>query len=510
MSAPRLELQGLSKSFGTLTANAGIDLAIRPGEIHALLGENGAGKSTLVNMVYGLLAPDAGRILIDGRDACIDSPRAARAAGIGMVFQHFSLFEPLTVAENIALGLDRPGRHGRLVRRIRDISKSFGLPLVPERRVGELSTGERQRIEIVRALLAEPRLLIMDEPTSVLTPQEAESLFHTLRKLAAEGCAILYISHKLEEVRALCEAATVLRHGRVVGTADPRATSARDLAAMMVGSTFVEPVRQGAPEPGPPRLVLDRLSRPREGTHGVALKEIGLEVRAGEIVGIAGIAGNGQAELLAALAGEVQLARADMIRLEGQAVGRRGPSRRRRLGQAYVPEERNGHGAIGALSLTENTILGAWQRAGLARGGWLRRAPARTLTAGIIQGFDVRASGPEAAARSLSGGNLQKFVIGREIGQAPSVLIVAQPTWGVDAAAAASIHRALIELAEAGAAILLLSQDLDEILKLADRIAVIDHGRLSSPIPRAAADRAQLGLMMGGLSHPTEGAPVAA
>lgn len=508
-------MAGISKSFGSFAANADIDLKIAPSEIQALLGENGAGKSTLVKIAYGVLAPDAGSILWNGREVRIDSPRAARALGIGMVFQHFSLFEPLTVLENVALGLDRPEPARALAERIRRVSKTYGLPLDPNQRVADLSTGERQRIEIVRALLAEPSLLIMDEPTSVLTPQEVQTLFDTLRRIAADGCSILYISHKLEEVRALCSSATVLRRGRVVERLDPRERSAREIAALMVGTELVESVRAAVPSQGPARLEVRGLDLPGQGTHGVALKAIDLAVHGGEIVGIAGIAGNGQAELLAALSGERRSPRPGMILLDGAPVGQLGPTSRRRLGQAYVPEERNGHGAVGPMSLVDNAILGAWQRAALAARGWLRHGRARLYAEAVIQAFDVRCGGPGAPAASLSGGNLQKFIMGREIGQDPAVLIVAQPTWGVDAAAAAAIHRALIELAENGAAILLLSQDLDEILTLADRVAVLNEGSLSPALPRDQADRERLGLLMGGAhgALSTDGrseAPVAA
>ncbi|WP_379725904.1 ABC transporter ATP-binding protein [Ferrovibrio xuzhouensis] len=495
-----LEARRLVKQFGMLVANDRVDLVVRPGEIHALLGENGAGKSTLVKMLYGLLQPDGGSMLWQGAAVTVPEPRAARRLGIGMVFQHFSLFEAMTVAENVALGLDdAPNDTRRLVQRIRDVSAAYGLPLDPGRRVYELSVGERQRIEIVRCLLQKPRLLIMDEPTSVLTPQEVEALFATLRQLAAEGCAILYISHKLEEIRTLCDRATILRGGKVVASCDPKVETARSLAALMVGSEFrtAERRSEGAGR-GRLRLEVSGLSMESETTHGVGITDVSFTVAGGEILGIAGVAGNGQGALLAALAGERPGDRADCLRINGTPAGRLGPTRRRALGLGVVPEERNGHGAVAELSLAENVLLTGRARLGLVAHGFLRRRGARAYAERVIAAFDVRCGGPDAAAGSLSGGNLQKFIIGREILQEPDVLVVAQPTWGIDAAAVATVQQALIDLAARGCAVVVISQDLDELLALSDRLAVMHAGRLSPPRSTASLTLDEIGLLMGG------------
>ncbi|MGL4528145.1 MAG: ABC transporter ATP-binding protein [Aestuariivirga sp.] len=495
----RLEIQGLTKRYPGVVANDGVSLKVKAGEIHALIGENGAGKSTLVKCVYGLVRPDAGRIVWDGMQVTIGSPVAARRLGIGMVFQHFSLFEALTVIENIALGLDGAKDDAALRARVADILATYSLPLDPDRPVHTLSVGERQRIEIVRCLLQNPRLLIMDEPTSVLTPQEADRLFATLRRIAAEGCAILYISHKLGEVRALCEAATILRGGKVVGHCDPRAETPRRMAELMVGASFGDARRDAGAVTGKLRLALDGLTLAPDEPHGVPLRAISLEVHAGEILGIAGVAGNGQKELMLALSGE-RLSAAEQIRLDTMPIGQVAPGARRRAGLCVAPEERNGHAAIPEFSLAENALLTARHRKPLAPGGLVAQGATDSFANEVIAAFDVRTTGPAALARSLSGGNLQKFVIGREVAQAPAALAVAQPTWGVDAGAAETIRQALIHLAEAGAAVIVVSQDLDELFALSDRIAVLNEGRLSAAIPVADATPERLGLMMGGVA----------
>ena len=493
---PLLDLSGLTKAYPGVVANDGVSLAIMPGEVHALLGENGAGKSTLVKMIYGLVKPDAGSMKMNGDTFAPAEPRAARAAGVGMVFQHFSLFDALTVAENIALGMENAPKLNALSQQIRDVSDTYGLPLSPDRVVGDLSAGERQRVEIIRCLLQEPKLLIMDEPTSVLTPQEVEILFKTLRKLSAEGTAILYISHKLEEIRALCDGATILRLGKVVGECVPAETSARDMAEMMVGTVLQTPTRAGK-TPGEVVLELKALSAKSPSAFGMPLREISVEVQRGEVLGIGGVAGNGQDELLAALSGEM-LTTPGMILFQGREVGLLGPNPRRALGILTAPEERLGHAAAPDMSLTENAMLTGAAREGLEKGGLLNWGAAKEFAEKIIAQFDVRTPGPGNAARSLSGGNLQKFVIGREVLQRPELLVVNQPTWGVDASAAASIRQALLDLAENGTALVVISQDLDELMEISDRFAALNEGRLSPPRPAHDLTVEEIGLMMGG------------
>lgn len=501
-----LQLKGLTKAYPGVVANKDVSFDIRAGEVHALLGENGAGKSTLVKTIYGLVRPDTGTMTLAGQPFQPGEPRAARTAGVAMVFQHFSLFDALDVAENIALGMEDPPAMNALAARITEVSAKYGLPLDPSRIVGDLSAGERQRVEIIRCLLQEPRLLIMDEPTSVLTPQEVEILFATLRKLRSEGTAILYISHKLEEIRSLCEHATILRLGQVVGTCDPRQTSARDMAEMMVGSILHVPSRPEAPT-GEVVLKLDRLCAPPPRQFGTALRDISIEVRAGEVLGIGGVAGNGQDELLLALSGEMKT-EASMVQFKGAAIGRAAPNARRRLGLLTAPEERMGHAAAPDMSLTENAILTGTIREELTQNGFLRWGKARVFAERVIKSFDVRTPGPGNAARSLSGGNLQKFVIGREILQRPEVLVVNQPTWGVDASAAAAIRQALLDLAANGAAVIVISQDLDELMEISDRFAALNGGRLSPPRPAQGLSVEEIGLMLGG-AHDMEVAHVA-
>ncbi len=434
-----------------------------------------------------------------GKNVTIANPAQARSLGIGMVFQHFSLFEALTVGENIALGVNNPVDRVGLNDRIADISARYGLPLDPARAVHDLSVGERQRIEIVRCLLQNPKLLIMDEPTSVLTPQEVSKLFATLRRLAEEGCSILYISHKLEEIRALCERATIMRLGKVVAHCTPAEKSARELAELMINAKIKQQAfNHKIAGADTPRLVLDRLTIRSNQQFGTDLKDISFSVSAGEILEIAGIAGNGQSELMDAFSGEIPAGSPKNILVDGVPIGHEGPRARRRLGCGFLPEERNGHGAVGPMSLAENGFLSAHIRGAFDRLGVINRKRTRDFAARVIKRFDVRTTGPQAEARSLSGGNLQKFLIGREVMQQPGVLMISQPTWGVDAGAAAAIYEALVALAEAGTAIVLISQDLDEILLLCDRIAVIAAGRVSKPIPVKEATIEQIGMLMGG------------
>ena len=505
MTGTLLSIRGLTKAYPGVVANNDVSFDIREGEVHALLGENGAGKSTLVKMIYGLVKPDTGTMTLRGAPYAPAEPRVARTSGVAMVFQHFSLFEALNVAENIALGMEHPPKMRDLAARIKEVSETYGLPLDPYRTVGDLSAGERQRVEIIRCLLQDPRLLIMDEPTSVLTPQEVEILFRTLRKLTSEGVAILYISHKLEEIRALCESATILRLGKKVGTCVPREVSAREMAEMMVGTSLHVPERKGG-DLGPILLELNDLSVKSPSEFGTSLKNITLQVRSGEVLGLGGVAGNGQDELLAALSGEI-LTTPGAVVMEGQPIGTLGPTARRRLGLLTAPEERLGHAAAPDMSLTENALLTGSVRQGLEKNGFLKWGKTREFAEAIIKRFDVRTPGPGNAARSLSGGNLQKFVIGREVMQLPTVLVVNQPTWGVDAAAAASIRQALLDLAAGGTAVIVISQDLDELMEISDHFGALNEGRLSDIRQAHGLSVDEIGLMMGG-AHGMEDAHV--
>ena len=497
--SPLLTMTGMTKQYPGCLANDNVALTVERNQIHALLGENGAGKSTLVKMIYGVVKPDAGEVVWQGRKVVIQSPGHAQRLGIGMVFQHFSLFEALTVTENIALGLATAKERAGLRERIVDVSNEYGLPLDPDRVVHDLSVGERQRIEIVRCLLQNPKLLIMDEPTSVLTPAEVRKLFVTLRRLAAEGCSILYISHKLEEVRALCSRATIMRLGRNVAECAPAEKTVKELAEIMINMALLSPTpRPLAANAAPPRLVLDRLTVRSPHHFGTDLKEVSLSLAGGEILGIAGIAGNGQSELMDALSGEILAGRPESVMIDGVAAGHMGPHERRRIRGCFVPEERNGHGAVTTMTLAENAFLSGFVRQALVRFGVIDTKKTAAFATHIITHFDVRTTGPKAEARSLSGGNLQKFLVGREVLQEPSVLVINQPTWGVDAGAALAIHEAIMALAQAGAAVMIISQDLDEIFVLADRIAVIAGGHLSAPVPTRQATVESIGRLMGG------------
>ena len=494
-----LEAEEIVKRFGDFTANDRVSLRLRPGEIHALLGENGAGKSTLVKIIYGSLQPTAGRLRWRGEAVTVPNPAAARALGIGMVFQHFSLSDALTVVENIALAV--PGRFDReaLAGRVARVSEEYGLPLEPTALVADLPVGVRQRIEVVRCLLQEPRLLIMDEPTAVLTPQEARQLFVTLRRLAGEGCAVLYISHRLEEVRELCHRATILRHGRVVARVDPGAETAGSLARLMVGAD-VQTVSAAARESsGTAALTVTRLTLPAAGSFGVPLRDVSLEVRGGEVTAVAGVAGNGQSELFEVLSGERPAPTPESVTIAGEPCGLRDITERRRLGAAFVPEERLGHSAVPGFGLGENVLLTRHASGdGLVRTGFINGGRIRALTARVTKRFDVRFSRQDQEANALSGGNLQKFVVGRELDRKPRVLVINQPTWGVDAGAAALIRQALVDRAREGAAVLVISQDLDEIFEIADRIAVISRGVLSETHPAEGIDREHVGMLMAG------------
>ena len=494
----RLQLTGITKRYPGVVANDDVSLTVQPGEIHAVLGENGAGKSTLMKIIYGAVKPDAGEVRFDGQPVHIRSPQEARALGIAMVFQHFSLFETLSVAENVWLGLDKSLSLAEVTRRIEQTAAAYGLDIDPARPVHTLGVGEMQRVEIIRALLTNPKLLILDEPTSVLTPQAVDKLFVTLRQLASEGCSILYISHKLHEIRALCTASTVMRGGRVTGVCDPREESNASLSRLMIGA---EPPALAHHErtPGEVVLAVQNLNLKRESPFGVDLVDVSLQVRAGEVVGIAGVSGNGQRELLFALSGEDRRAPAASVSIANQHAGQRSPGQRRALGMHFVPEERLGRGAVPEMSLAHNLLL--TRREGVGPLGWLRTRVLRAQAADTIQRYNVKAAGPDAAARSLSGGNLQKFIMGREIDAKPTLLIVSQPTWGVDVGAAAQIRAEILALRDAGCAVLVVSEELDELFELSDRLHVMAKGRLSPSVARRDATVEQIGEWMSGLWH---------
>jgi ABC-type uncharacterized transport system ATPase subunit len=500
--SPLLSLQGITKRYVSVVANDAVSLTVKRGDIHAVLGENGAGKSTLMKIIYGAVAPDAGVMQFDGQPVQIRNPQQARRLGISMVFQHFSLFDTLTVAENVWLGLDQSLSLTEVSRRITDVAVRYGLDMAPERPVHTLSVGEMQRVEIIRALLSDPQLLILDEPTSVLTPQAVDKLFVVLRQLASEGRSILYISHKLHEIRALCHHCTVMRGGRVTGECDPREHTNASLSQMMIGSQ-PPALSHRVQAPGPEVLRVQSLQLPAQDPFGVDLQGIDLSLHAGEMVGIAGVSGHGQRELLFALSGEDTRPAAASITFEGMPVGQLDPQARRRLGLHFVPEERLGRGAVPSLSLALNMLLTRQEAVAhtgwRGRLGWLHLSALRDQAAAVIARYQVKASGPEASARSLSGGNLQKFIVGREIEAAPRVLIVSQPTWGVDVGAAAQIHAALMALRDAGCAILIVSDELDELLALSDRVHVMANGRLSPSLSRAEADVNRIGVWMSGL-----------
>ena len=495
-SPPRLQLTGITKAYPGVVANHEVSLTLQAGEIHAVLGENGAGKSTLMKIIYGAAKPDAGSMMVDGIPALPGNPQEARALGISMVFQHFSLFDTLTVAENVWLGLGKHLNLTQVTARILQTAETYGLPIEPQRPVYTLGVGERQRVEIVRALLTSPKLLILDEPTSVLTPQAVDSLFVTLRLLAAQGCSILYISHKLHEIRALCSACTVMRGGRVTGVCDPRQESNASLSRLMIGSEPPALARRVV-KAGDVVLDVKQLSLVKTDQFGVDLRAATLQVRAGEVVGIAGVSGNGQKELLYALSGEDTRTDAHAVVLGGVDAGKLNPMQRRALGLHFVPEERLGRGAVPQLALSRNLLLSRHEA--VSNWGWLNGARLQAQATLIIARFQVKSGGPEALARSLSGGNLQKFIMGREIDAAPRLLIVSQPTWGVDVGAAAQIRGELLKLAEAGCAVLVVSEELDELFDICDRLYVMAKGQLSPSLARDQASTELVGQWMSGL-----------
>ncbi|AZP11866.1 ABC transporter ATP-binding protein [Undibacterium parvum] len=499
MSIPRLQLQGITKAYPGVIANSEVALTVMPGEIHAVLGENGAGKSTLMKIIYGAVKPDAGQVLLNGQLIEIRNPKDARANGISMVFQHFNLFDTMSVAENVWLGLTR-STLAQVTASIIAKANEYGLDIDPARPVHTLSVGEMQRVEIIRALLTRPELLILDEPTSVLTPQAVQKLFVVLKKLASEGCSILYISHKLHEIRELCTACTVLRGGKVTGVCNPQQESNASLSRLMIGAEPAS-LEHTTKLAGAEVLTVKGLNLQCEDQFGVDLENIQLQVRCGEVVGIAGVSGNGQKELLCALSGEDCRSPRGSIKLGPLDVSHLHPGQRRKMGLHFVPEERLGRGAVPTLSLAHNLLLTRNDAICMPRfaGGWLRVRQLEAHATRLIKEYKVKANGPLAVARSLSGGNLQKFIVGREIDAKPRLLILSQPTWGVDVGAAAQIRGEILALREAGCAVLVVSEELDELFEVCDRMHVIARGKLSPSLAMAEATVAKIGAWMSGL-----------
>jgi simple sugar transport system ATP-binding protein len=497
--APVLSARGITKMFPGVVANDAVDLDVRRGEVHTLLGENGAGKSTLAAVMSGLYRPDAGELLLDGQRVALQSPRDGLARGIGMVHQHFRLVEPFTVAENVALG-DRAQPlvldTAALDAAVAELGERFGLPVDPRARVSDLSVGERQRVEIVKTLYRGAEILLLDEPTAVLTPQEADALFVTVRAMTAAGKAVVFISHKLGEVMDVSDRVTVMRNGRVTGAVRTPDTTARELARMMVGRDVdLSPRRASAP-PGRPLLRLTGVSYV-EGEHA-RIDDVTIEVRAGEIVGVAGVAGNGQRELGELIAGMLRPTRG-RIEVDGTDVTGRGPRRARAAGVAFVPEDRLGTGLAPSLSITENLLLTR------KRSVFVNRRKAAADARAMIGRFDIKAPGPDAPTRVLSGGNAQKVLVARELtgwGEAaPSVLVTASPTRGLDVGAIESVRAVLDSSRALGAAVLLLTEDLEEVLSLADRIIVLYRGRVAYEVAAEDAERDDIGLAMAGVTQ---------
>jgi len=496
-----LEMRGITKRFPGVLANDRVDFDVRRGEIHTLLGENGAGKSTLMKILYGLYQQDEGEVLIDGRVVDLREPADAIEHRIGMIHQHFMLVPTLTVAENVALGLNPATLMridlGSVQSRIADLAETYGLQVDPAAYVWQLAVGERQRVEIIKALYRDAELLVLDEPTAVLTPQEVDDLFVTLRQMAADGKGLIFISHKLHEVMTLSDRITVLRHGRVTGATVPSETSREELANMMVGREVrLAPDRPNA-DVGEVRLAIrDLMVIGDRGTEAVA--GLNLEARSGEILGIAGVSGNGQRELAEAIVG-LRPAESGAIELEGKDIGRMLPAAVRAAGVSYVPEERMRDGAVGDFTVEENLILANHNSPEMAQRGFLQFDAIHAHCSALVAQYAVKTPSLDTPAHNLSGGNIQKMILARELSAEPRVLIAAQPTRGVDIGAAEYIHSRLVDARTTGAAIVVISEDLDEVLALSDRVAVMYEGRVVGTVDPAVATREEIGLMMAGV-----------
>ena len=493
-----IEFNNITKKFPRVVANDNVSFDIKKSSVHALLGENGAGKSTLVKILYGLLASDKGHINYNGNKLQVSSPSEARKKGIGMVFQHFSLFESLTVRENLILGIDNKISYNDLKVQLKDISSKYNLPLDLNAPITSLSAGEKQRVEIVRILLQDPQLLIMDEPTSVLTPQEVNNLFITLNALIEEGRTILYITHKLEEVISLCNDVTIMRNGEIIDSCSTENQTAKSLATKMLGQKLEDLQTDYSHLKDSISFITNNLTCNFNDPFFTDLKDISFQVKEGEIFGIAGVAGNGQSELMDILIGENTSLDSGEIIFNNINIENFNPQKRRDLSIAFVPENRLGHSAVPELSLSENILLSQFPKNNFSSYGILNKTLIDEHAINVIKKFNVVTPGSETKASSLSGGNLQKFVIGREISSNPKLLIISHPTWGIDAGAEYSIRQSLIELSKNGTSIIVLSQDLDELIEITHRIAVIFNGKLSEPLNTKNADIAKLGLLMGG------------
>lgn len=491
-----LRLDRISKRFGALKANDAVSLTLRHGEVVALLGENGAGKTTLMNILFGHYVADGGEVEVFGQPLPPGNPCAALAAGVGMVHQHFTLAGNLTVLDNIRLGTEGlwSRSHGGAREKVERLSRDFGLAVHPDAKVGRLSVGERQRVEILKALYRDARILILDEPTAVLTPQESEALFATLRKATALGLSIIFISHKLHEVMAIADRCVVLRHGRVVGEVDTHATDKGAIAALMVGGELSLP-RAEARAAGAVQMKLDAVSTPDRGA-APGLKAVTLELRAGQITGLAGVSGNGQAAL-AEIVGGLAMPASGRIVLKDAPVTRWSPGEALARGVARIPEDRHHQGSIADFDLTENAVLEGY-RTRFSRRGWMDWRAARAFAEGIIKGYDVRCPGPSTRIRLLSGGNMQKLILGRAMAGGPEIILANQPVRGLDVGAIAYVQSQLIAARDRGAAVLLISEDLDEIMGLSDVIHVMSQGRLSPGFARGTMTAAELGLWMAG------------